>query len=178
MSKMRAKAIFIDKDGTIVDNARYPAVIPTDMIMEDEVIDGLLYLQRKGFKLILISNQPWIAQGKLTQEEVAGVFERMIRKLNAFGVRIDDYYFCPHQSSDSCSCKKPKPKLIYDAARKHAIDLRKSYIIGDMSSDIEAGKHAGIKTILVKTGCGKDFLDSAGPDFIIENINQVSEVIP
>lgn len=174
---MMSKAIFIDKDGTVVDNSLYPTVIPSDQIMEDEVIEGLLYLQGKGFKLILVSNQPWISKGRLSKEQVKEVFESVVRKLGDFGVRINGYYYCPHQSSDSCECKKPKPKLIHDAAKEHTIDITKSYIIGDMASDIQAGKHAGLKTILVKTGRGKDFMDTTNPDFVIENINKISEVI-
>lgn len=167
-------AVFIDKDGTLVDNSKYPK-IPTDDLL-DNLIDGLKYIKERGYKLIIISNQPWIAKGEATFEEVDSVFKALVLKLRQEGVEIDDYFFCPHQSSDECQCKKPKHKLIFDAAVKHQISIQNSFMIGDMDADIGLGKNAGLKTILVKTGRGSDFLN-AGADFVIENINQVREII-
>jgi D-glycero-D-manno-heptose 1,7-bisphosphate phosphatase len=169
------KAIFLDKDGTLVSIEGYPDTIPTDTLMA-EVVDGLRYLQERGYKLIIISNQPWISKGRLSVDETEGIFLRLIAKLNSFGVKIDDYFYCPHQTTDGCGCKKPNPKMILDAAKKHNVVLMKSFMVGDMDADIIAAKNAGIRSILVKTGRGKDYLGS-GADFIIENVNKISEVL-
>jgi len=170
------KVFFIDKDGTLVDNSGYPDKIPRDELLRKEVVEGLRYMGEKGYKIIIISNQPWIAKNIIKLEEVEEIFKSLIKKLKERGIEIDDYFYCPHQSSDKCECKKPKPKMIFDAENKHKIDLNNSFIVGDMDIDIEFGKRAGIKTILVKTGRGKDFLDS-NPDYVIENINEIFKII-
>jgi len=170
-------AIFLDKDGTLVDNSKYPEVIPSDEILENDVIEGLKYLQNKGYRLIIVSNQPSIAKGRLTKEEIENIFKSVVSKLNEKGVIIDDYFYCPHQSSDNCMCKKPKPSMILEAAKKHDIDLLSSYIIGDMDADVLAGKNAGVKSILVMTGNGKDFVGKVNADYVIKNLNEINKVI-
>ncbi|MGC9309206.1 MAG: D-glycero-alpha-D-manno-heptose-1,7-bisphosphate 7-phosphatase [Candidatus Nanoarchaeia archaeon] len=167
--------IFLDKDGTLVDNAGYPEKIPSDELL-DNIIEGLRYLQDKNYKLIIISNQPWISKNKLTKQEVEQIFSNLINKLNKQGIKILDYFYCPHQSSDNCNCKKPKPGLIHQAINKYNIDLNHSYIIGDMDSDIALAKNLGIPSILVLTGRGRDFMHLSS-DYVIENINQVKEIL-
>lgn len=169
-------AFFIDKDGTLVDNSSYPPIIPCDEIMEEEVLEGLRYVKSKGYKIIIISNQPWVAKGKMAMEEVENIFRSLLEKLMKNGVEIDDYFYCPHQSSDNCDCKKPKPKLLIDAAKKHNIDLSQSFMVGDMDADVLLGKNAGIKSVLVKTGHGKEYLD-IGADYVLDNVNALRELV-
>lgn len=171
------RGIFLDKDGTLVDNSKYPEIIPSDKILEDEILEGLKYAQQKEYKLIIVSNQPFIAKGRLTKEETENIFKSVVSKLKEKGIIIDDYFYCPHQSSDNCSCKKPKPTLIFEAAKKHNIDLSKSFIVGDMDADILAGKNAGLKSVLVLTGNGKDFLGKVDADYVIKNLNEISKII-
>ncbi|MBI2668550.1 HAD-IIIA family hydrolase [Candidatus Woesearchaeota archaeon] len=170
------KAIFLDKDGTLVDNSGYPLAIPTDQLLAN-LAPGLLYLQKKDFKLIIISNQSWIAKGKLTEQQVHGFFSHIIQQLHHQGITITDYYFCPHQRLDNCECRKPKITLLQKAAGKHQLDLSASYFIGDMEDDILCGKNAGTKTILVQTGEGKKYCSSIQPDFIIPHLNEIQTVI-
>lgn len=169
------KAAFLDKDGTLVDNSQYPDVIPSDILL-DNVFEGLKNLQNKGYKLIIISNQPWIAKGRITKEEVDRIFFNIIEKMKNEGISILDYFYCPHQSSDNCECKKPKSGMFIEASEKHNLDLSESIIIGDMDADILAGKNLGMKTFLVLTGKGKESIDSL-PDYIIENLNSIKEII-
>ena len=173
------KAFFIDKDGTLVDNSGYPKIIPTDKVLYSDVIGGLINIQKKEYKIIIFSNQPWVAKGRMSKEEVEEVFKNLIKKLSEKGIFVSDYFYCPHQSSDNCECKKPKPKMLFDAAKKHNIDLKESYTIGDMDDDIFAGINAGTKTILVKTGRGKDFVNDIGDkvDKILNNINEINSII-
>lgn len=171
------KAVFIDKDGVIVDNSGYPEIIPTNILLKDNILEGLRYIKEKGFKLIIISNQPWISKGRMKKEEVENVFINIIKDLKDNNIEIDDYFYCPHKKEDNCECKKPKPKMIFDAAIKHNIDLNSSYMIGDMADDILAGKNANIKTILVLTGRGKDFVGKLNEDYVIKNINEIYKII-
>lgn len=170
------KALFLDKDGTLVDNSGYPEIIPKDILLKNDILEGLKYAQEKEYKLIIISNQPWISEKKLTKKETEEIFLSVINQLNNFGIKIHDYFYCPHQTSDNCDCKKPKPKMIFEAAKKHNINLEKSFMIGDMDTDINTAKNSKIKSILVKTGRGKDFLNQEA-NFIITNLNQIKEII-
>jgi len=171
------KAIFLDKDGTLVDNSGYPTIIPTDKLLYHDILVGLSWLQQQGYVLILISNQSWIAKGRLSQTEVQMIFSSVWQQLRQAGILIKDMFYCPHASWDNCSCRKPLPKLILKAVKKHGIDLSKSYMVGDMEDDILAGQRAGVKTILVQTGCGKKYVSTVIPDFIISNLNHIHEVI-
>jgi len=171
------KAVFLDKDGTLVDILGYPKIIPSDLLLQDDVIEGLRYIQNKGYKLFIVSNQPWIAKGRLKKTEVDQIFHNLIAKLKSKDIIIDEFVYCPHKLSNNCDCKKPGTKLILDLVKKHNIDISKSYFVGDMDNDINAGKNAGLKTILVLTGRGNDFKDKVKPDYIIKNINSIKEVL-
>lgn len=170
------KAVFLDKDGTLVDNSQYPKIIPKDKLLGD-ILEGLKYIQNKRYKIFILSNQPWIAKGKMTKNEVEQVFRNITQKLKGKGITIDDYFYCPHQSSDNCKCKKPKNNLIKKAAKKHNINLKHSYIIGDMDQDILAGKKSQMKTILVLTGLGNMYKDTIKADYVINNLNDVKNIL-
>jgi histidinol-phosphate phosphatase family protein len=171
------KAFFIDKDGTLVDNSLYPTVIPSDDLLEKDVVQGLQYLQANGFKLIIISNQSWVAKGRLSHEEVENIFLRLRNRLAKHNIHITQHYFCPHQKGDNCSCRKPLIHNILAAAAKYNLDLSRSYMMGDMEEDVLAGKNAGLTTVLVQTGCGRQYASLTRPDFVIENVNAVWKVV-
>lgn len=170
------KCVFVDKDGTLVYNLDYPS-IPTDKLITDRVIDGLRAIKEKGYKIILVSNQSWIAKNLMSKSEVENIFISVKRQLDEQGVKIDDYIYCPHQISDGCNCKKPKPGMILEMARKHNINLSKSFMVGDMAEDILAGKSAGVRTVLVLTGNRKDEGKTANPDYIIDDLNKIEGII-
>ncbi|HLD79131.1 MAG TPA: HAD-IIIA family hydrolase [Candidatus Nanoarchaeia archaeon] len=171
------KAVFLDKDGTLVDNSQYPYVIPTDKLLAAEVVEGLLYLQQKGYKLFIVSNQSWISKRRLSQQQVEEVFQNLIATLGTHNVIISGYYYCPHRKTDNCDCRKPKTKLIELAAREHFIDLSQSFFIGDMDLDVATGKNSGMKTVLVLTGKGREYNSNLKPDFVIKNINHIKGVM-
>tara|TARA_Y100000310_G_scaffold335438_1_gene417523 strand:+ start:6317 stop:6853 length:537 start_codon:yes stop_codon:yes gene_type:complete len=176
------KAFFIDKDGTLTNYNVYsnPALakeVLEDEIIFDQIVDGLKHIQKKGYKLIIISNQPWISRGVVNYDDMEKLFQNLIKVLGNHGVKIDDYFYCPHQTLDNCECKKPKPKMILDAAKKYKINLKESYFVGDMDLDILAGQNAGTKTILVLTGCGNEFKNIVNPTYILKNLNHIKEII-
>jgi len=176
---MPSSAIFLDRDGTINEDPGYLDE-PNKVFLLPGAGEGLSILKNKfNFKLIVISNQSGVARGLLTHEIVKNINNKINELLLKFDVQIDDFYYCPFHpefsKEEDCICRKPSPKLVNDAAIEHNIDLSKSYFIGDMVSDIECGKNAGLKTILVKTGNGIKSLDTLKmqnnlPTFVAQNI--------
>ena len=176
------KAFFIDKDGTIVNYKVLKDENNRDAILRDDylfhkVIDGLKYIKQKGYKLIVISNQPWISKGIVNYNDIEYLFERLVVCFKEKGIDFDDYFFCPHQNSDQCECRKPKPGMIIEAAKKHGIDLSKSYIVGDSHKDILAGQKAGVKTIFVLTGELSKLPGEVEADYILNDLNDVKKII-
>ena len=171
------KAFFLDKDGTLVELAGYPDIIPSDKLLKDHILTGLKAIQAKGYRLFIVSNQPWIAKGRLTEEETHAIFKNVTAQLAAENIHIHDYTFCPHQSSDNCPCKKPKTPLYEALAKKHSVNIQESYFVGDMDADIQAGKKLGGKTILVRTGLGKDYEHTVTPDFILNDLNEIETIL-
>ncbi|MCH8941387.1 MAG: HAD family hydrolase [Bacteroidetes bacterium] len=176
---MPNNAIFLDRDGTINDDPGYLGE-PNKVVLLPGAGEGLSILKKRyNFKLIVISNQSGIVRGILTNEMVKNINNKINELLQKFNVQIDDFYYCPYHpefsSEEECRCRKPSPMLIKVAAVEHNIDLSKSYFIGDMVTDIDCGKNAGLKTILVKTGNGKKSLDILKiqnnlPSFVAQNI--------
>jgi D,D-heptose 1,7-bisphosphate phosphatase len=139
-----------------------------------------------NFKLIVISNQSGVARGLISIDDVEAVNNRINDKLGEYGVSIDKFYYCPFHpefnSEDESKCRKPSPLMIFNAAEECEIDLSKSYLIGDSKSDIECGKNAGVKTILVLTGYGREHLsllqkESNLPNFVAENFSDACDLI-
>lgn len=154
---MKYKAIFIDKDGTLIKDIPYN-VDPEKIEFEDGVVEGLSLLSNSGYKLIIVSNQSGVGRGYFKPSDLIHVYERMQSLLQSNGIDLDDFYFCPHLPAETvsgaggCYCRKPSPGLIITASLKHNIDLTSSWMIGDILTDIEAGKRASCRTILINNG--------------------------
>lgn len=170
----KVKAVFLDRDGVInkavVLNGRpYPPSSISDLIIVDGVEDGLLTLKQLGFLLIIVTNQPDVARGKTSITVVNEINSFLKKELN-----LDDIYCCIHDSFDYCNCRKPKPGMIFEAAKKWNIDLTQSFIVGDRWRDIETGINAGVKTLLIDYGYDEKFIK---PDFISKDFRGVVEYI-
>jgi len=171
------KAIFIDKDGVIVDASGFPYVIPTDKLLP-EAEEGLKLISDSEYLAIIISNQSWVARNRMSHDEVTQVFNNIKKKLKEKEIHIDDFYFCPHLANNTCPCRKPEPGMIEAAAKKHNIDLSQSIMIGDMTGDIELGRRLGMKTVLVKTGSGgSDKIFDVEPDHICDDLTHAAKVL-
>lgn len=152
---MPCPAVFLDKDGTLVDDVPFN-VDPRHIRLAAGAAPGLCLLAEAGYQLIVISNQAGVARGHFTEAQLAGV-ERHLRALLAdIGVRLGGFYYCPHDPQGSiapyavsCACRKPAPGLLLRAAATHDIDLARSWFIGDILDDIEAGNRAGCRTVLI-----------------------------
>jgi D,D-heptose 1,7-bisphosphate phosphatase len=155
---MAHAAVFLDKDGTLIDDVPYN-VDPARIRLAAGVAEGLLRLRLAGFRLIVISNQSGIARGHFFEEDLEPVRDRLGELLRDVGVGLDGFYYCPHHPEGTlpeysivCGCRKPEPGLILVAARDHEIDLGRSWFIGDILDDVEAGCRAGCRTVLIDNG--------------------------
>jgi D-glycero-D-manno-heptose 1,7-bisphosphate phosphatase len=149
------RAIFLDKDGTLIEDVPYN-VDPALIRLMPGALQGLRVLQSAGYRLIVISNQAGVARGYFPECALEGV-ERTLRELLAAGgVRLDGFYYCPHHPEGTvpeyavaCHCRKPAPGMVLRAAGDHQVDLEQSWFIGDILHDVEAGRAAGCRTVLI-----------------------------
>lgn len=155
------KAVFIDRDGTLIKEVNYLADLNQVDIYQD-VPDALKRLQQEGYLLIIITNQSGVARGYFDEEFVQQAYERINKNLASSGVKLDAVYYCPHHLDGkapyniSCNCRKPAPGMILDAVSDLQIDLNRSYVIGDKLCDIELAINAHVAGILVETGYGAE----------------------
>lgn len=153
------KAIFLDKDGTLIPDIPYN-INPDKIRLEEGVVEGLKLLVNQGFDLYVVSNQSGIAKGYFSEDEVFTMRETLQHLLIANKLpALKGFYFCPHHPDGivgrfayNCNCRKPKPGLLQTAASNHDISLKHSWMIGDILHDIEAGNRAGCKSILINNG--------------------------
>jgi D,D-heptose 1,7-bisphosphate phosphatase len=141
------KAAFIDRDGTINRDVPYCSR-PEDFELLPGVGEGIRILKESGYKIIVVTNQSGIARGYFTEEILVNIHDKMRNDLAIYKASIDAIYYCPHHPDDDCDCRKPKPKMILDAARDLNIDISNSYVIGDTKADIDMGIRAGCKKSL------------------------------
>jgi histidinol-phosphate phosphatase family protein len=106
-------------------------------------------LKEAGFKVVVVTNQSGVGRGYFTEETLQRIHARMSDELASKGARLDGIYYCPHHPDDNCECRKPKSAMFRRAAKELCIDLSRSYMVGDMALDVEAGQAAGCKTILL-----------------------------
>ena len=177
---MKRRAVFIDRDGTINYDPGYLGD-PARFRFLAGVVDALRRLRSAGFLLFIISNQSGIARGYFRREDLDRIHEMMLEALRREGVVMDGIYYCPHHPEDGCTCRKPSPEMVIRAARSNDIDLGSSYFIGDRETDIETGKNAGCRTILVLTGEGENtrrrLTSSFEPDFIATDLGAAADWI-
>lgn len=149
---MKNKALFIDRDGVINnDVGHYYIYKENDFVLNNGIIEGLLKIQKHNYLIIVITNQGGIAKKKYSNIDVELVHNKMIREFSNNGIIITDIFYCPHHSDlEKCLCRKPDSLLIEKAIARYNIDVKKSFLIGDKESDINAGKKVGIQSYIVK----------------------------
>ncbi len=149
-------AVFIDKDGTLVENVPYN-VDPAKLKFMPGAFEALAALSWAGFALVVVSNQSGIGRNIFTRGEFVRLQQVLEQRLlDEAGVRLDDFLVCPHapdgDERPACTCRKPAPGLLLAAAREHGIDLPSSWIVGDKLDDVEAGRRAGCFSALLDSG--------------------------
>ncbi len=172
---LKNKAIFLDRDGVINivimrgGKPSSPWQIGEFELLPD-VKPALEDFKKLGFLNIVFTNQPDVKRGFIKTEELEKMHRLLLNELP-----IEEIKYCPHDDSDNCFCRKPKPGMILQAAEKWGIDLKSSYVIGDGQRDIEAGKAAGCKTFLIKKEYNKDIRKNY--DFAVNNLEEVIKKI-
>jgi D-glycero-D-manno-heptose 1,7-bisphosphate phosphatase len=146
-------AVFIDRDGTISEEVGYLNHV-SRFRMFPIVAAAIRRLNEARLPVIVITNQSGVGRGYFPESFVNTVYELMTQQLAAGGARIDGFYYCPHTSADGCECRKPKTGMLERAAREHALDLRRSFVVGDRYLDIEMAHRIGACGVLVRTGYG------------------------
>ncbi|MGV9199902.1 MAG: D-glycero-beta-D-manno-heptose 1,7-bisphosphate 7-phosphatase [Promethearchaeia archaeon] len=175
------RAIFLDRDGVLNKEVNYLSD-PAEFEFLEGSIEALKMLKTKGYLLIVITNQSGIARGYFTVKTLNKIHEKMERILKTHGIQLDDIYYCPHhpEFTGPCECRKPKPGMLLEARKKHDLNLKKSYLVGDTLSDIEAGNMAYCTTALVLTGHGsgeKAKIGEIKPDCIYDNLLEFAKNI-
>lgn len=161
------KAVFLDRDGVITEDIGYVNKIE-DFKLLPNAVEGLVLL--KNYRLFIVTNQSGIGRGYYKFEDFFNYNKRVLEELKKHNIKIEKTYFCPHNPEDNCECRKPKTKMIKDAARDFGIDLGKSFMIGDKKIDVEMGHNAGCKSILVLTGNGMKEKENANADYAARDL--------
>ena len=149
-------AVFIDKDGTLVEDVP-DNVDPARLRFTPHALEALRLLAERGYPLIVVTNQPGLAYGRFTRAELTRLQLALAEMMQREGVPLTDFYACGHAPGPAgpvpaCLCRKPAPGLLRQAARTHRIDLQRSWMVGDVLDDIEAGRRAGCRTVLLEVG--------------------------
>ena len=174
---MLRSAVFLDRDGTINEDPGY-LNDPDQIILLPGAGEGLFLLAQKGYFLVVVTNQSGVARGLVKEEMLPLIHRRLNQELSRFGAKIDHFSICVHHPDENCECRKPKSKLLMDAAEKFGIDLANSYFVGDKGSDLAAGRAAGCKGVaLVRTGYGAEMekkLKSGDANFVGSTLKEVA----
>jgi rfaE bifunctional protein nucleotidyltransferase chain/domain len=165
-----APAVFLDRDGTINEETEY-LHRPEQMRFLPNALEGIKRFQDMGFRIVIVTNQPGIGLGYFSKEDFFKVNKAMLSGFSKAGIMVDKIYFCPHSKSEGCDCRKPGQALIRRAQDELNIDLEQSFIIGDKTSDLETGRRAGMRKILIQTGFkGSDGEYPVRPDIVAEDL--------
>lgn len=178
----KQKAIFLDRDGTINEYVGFLRK-EEDFRLIPGVSEAIKKINNSGYLAIVVTNQPVIARGEVTEEELEEIHKKMETLLGLDGAYIDDIYYCPHHPDKGfegeipelkieCDCRKPKTGMLEKAAREHNIDLSSSIMIGDSTLDIKMAENAGMQSVLLKTGQkGEDGKYEVSPTLVAEDLN-------
>ena len=155
---MSRPAVFVDRDGTLIEERGYLERL-TDLSLFPWTGDAVRLLNRAGFAVVVITNQSGVARGLFDEQFVLDVHEEIDRRI--VPALVDGYYYCPHlpdardvRYRTPCDCRKPRPGLIQRACGEMALDASRSFMVGDRWLDVECGRAAGVRPLLVRTGHG------------------------
>jgi D-glycero-D-manno-heptose 1,7-bisphosphate phosphatase len=169
-------AVFLDRDGTICEELGYLNEASL-FRMFPFAAGAIRRLNEARLPVIVVTNQSGVGRGYFAESLVHVVHEAMVQQLAEEGAQVAGIYYCPHTSEEECQCRKPKPGMLERAAAEHALDLRRSFLVGDRYGDIEAAHCAGARAVLVRTGYGATELESnaearrTAPDAIADDLS-------
>lgn len=164
--------IFMDRDGTIIIDKIY-LNDPQGVKFYKDVFISMKKLQDAGYKFVIVTNQSGIARGFVKRRNVLLIHKKIKDILRKHGIKVYKIYFCPHHPDEGCGCRKPEIGMVKKILPK--VDLKKSFMIGDLPTDIGFGKNLGVRTILIKRG--KRSIPKPKPDFIVKNFYSAARII-
>lgn len=170
------RAVFLDRDGVLVipemrDGRSYAPRNLNDFQLYPDAKAALTRLKQAGYLLVVVTNQPDVGKGLISQSTLDQMHDRIRRELC-----VDRIEVCPHTQADECSCRKPKPGMLLNAARECHIDLTKSFMVGDRASDVTAGLNAGCETIFIDLDYVSE-LKPESPDHTVRSIAEAARII-
>ncbi|HEV3305836.1 MAG TPA: HAD-IIIA family hydrolase [Candidatus Sulfotelmatobacter sp.] len=172
----KRRAVFLDRDGVINrafvrDGKPFPPPTQQELEVLPGVPEALRELKSQGYQLIVVTNQPDVGRGMLSRQTLDAMHQTLLASLP-----LDDILVCCHTDQENCDCRKPKPGMLLEAARKHNIDLSASFMVGDRWRDIDAGYNAGCKTILIDYGYSERAPDHE-PDLRVSSLREAADWI-
>ena len=187
-SPQKARAIFLDRDGTLNEDTGYVSS-PGELIIYPWAAEAVRLINESGMKAIVITNQSGIARGLYTEETLFAIHNRMREEFAREGARLDAVYYCPHHPEfggeryrSRCECRKPRPGMLHRAARERDIDFARSFVIGDKASDMNLAASVGAGSALVLTGYGRETRRDfdrwpCQPEVVAENLLEAVHII-
>ncbi len=174
--KIKTPAVFIDRDGTLIEEVDFLHKVE-ELRFFPFTDEAISLLRKNNFLVIVVTNQSGIGRNIFDEKAMHDIHEKIQADLTD---KLSAFYFCPHAPDAGCSCRKPNIGMIQNALSDFEIDMEKSWLIGDKALDVQAGRNAGLRTVLVMTGYGEKELEklTAAPDLIAENLlDAVQEII-
>lgn len=164
-------AIFLDRDGVLIENRSDYVRDWSQVKIIPEAIRALSLAPIKKYKVVIVTNQSVVGRGLILLKTAQEINQRLVNLIRDHGGQIDGVYMCPHRPEDGCSCRKPLPGLLLQAAKDLSLDLQRSWMIGDAWSDVQAGEAAGLRgKILLRTGRGTEQLLQARLEKVAGNL--------
>ena len=169
-------AVFLDRDGTINREVHYLSR-PSQLELLPGAGQAIRRLNDLKLPVVVVTNQSGVARGYLTEKKLHDIHELLGKLLAQQGAHLDAIYYCPEMPDSGSRCRKPEIGMLEQAAREHHIDLKRSYVVGDMAKDIEMGRRAGARTVLVLTGYGREAREKVQPDHIARDLGEAADWI-
>jgi D-glycero-D-manno-heptose 1,7-bisphosphate phosphatase len=177
-SQMPNRAVFLDRDGTLIVEKNYLSD-PNDVELITGAVEALKLLEAAGFTLILVTNQSAIGRGMFDEARLGEIHQRLEQILAADNLKLDGIYYCPHHPDDGCKCRKPATRMVSRAERELGVVSGKSFMIGDNLSDIALARNIGATSLLVRTGYGTILEQErvADADYVVDDILAAAQQI-
>lgn len=176
MSRIRKAGVFLDRDGTIIEDRGHLGD-SSDVVFFPDTFEALQKLS-EYFLLFIVTNQVGVAEGIITSGDVDRVNRSVVSALAEKGIIITDVFVCPHRRSDECPCIKPKPYFLRMAAKHYGVDLGESFTVGDHPHDVKLAQNAGARGIYVLSGHGRKHLAEISDGIeVVAGIKQAAEMI-
>ena len=153
------KLVILDRDGTINEDSESHIKSTAEWQPIEGSLDAIARLTQAGYRVVVATNQSGIARGLFDTATLIAIHDRLQREAALAGGRIDAFFFCPHAADSACDCRKPKPGMLLEIARRFNVSLADVYMVGDAQRDVEAAAAAGARPVLVLTGKGRKTLD-------------------